>query len=407
MADNPLLQFGSEFISGLFGSVNLRDYQHASKTFHADNNARMPKFKSWFHVYFEFNRGVAETIRAALGPYNGPDNRFNWLTTEHDQHVLGILVKSVRLPGFKFDVKTHNQYNRKNLAINKIHYDPIEITFHDDMSNIIRDFWFGYYQYYNQDPRYTKFIGVQQGVNIPDEWSSSGGAGKTSFSNAYDVEMASNWGLDTQEKGTDTAPSPSAGLSRTTNAFKSIRIYQFSRSRTRPPAGSNKAAKNNARYTEYVLVNPVITSFSHDTLDYSENGFSTHTMNIDYETVLYNSGLMGNNEIASWTAVQQRFFDVTPSPLSTNVTSTIIGSGGITDSVQNIISQLQSGNPAAAAILAGRLGLRASDIAAIARGDINDFARTALARGDINDFVRTALTALASGKEVGFPAIGP
>jgi len=392
MATNPLNTFGSEIISGLLGDINVRDYQHASKTFHADNNARMPKFKSWFHVYFEFNQGVSANIRAALSPNNGPNNRFNWFTLPGDEEVLGILVKNVRLPSYKFDVKQHNQYNRKNLAINKMHYEPIEITFHDDMSNIVRDFWYGYYQYYSQDPRYTKFTGQNQGVKIPDEWSSTGGNGKSAFSSVYSPELSANWGLDTQESAAGGPVQP--GLARQTNALKAIRIYHFMRSRTRPPAGAGKTVTNNARYSEYVLVNPLVTSFAHDTLDYSESGFSSHTMNIDYETVLYNSGSLGRNEIASWAAVKNRFFDLTPSPLGTNVTSTIFGTGGLSDSVSNLFAQLEAGNFAAAAIIAARVGLKAKDIKAIALGDVNQA-------------VRNALAAIAAGKGVGFPAIGP
>src|SRR5574343_1555458 len=175
MANTPLDTFGSEIVAGLLGSVNLRDYQDAARTFLPGNYARIPKFKSWFHVYFELNSGVAANIRGSLGKLNGgPNSRFNWFTQAGDEEVLGILVKNIRLPSFKFDTKAHNQYNRKNIVLNKINYDPIEITFHDDMSNIVRDFWYGYYQYYNQDPRYAHksgYSGMNQGVKIPDEWS--------------------------------------------------------------------------------------------------------------------------------------------------------------------------------------------------------------------------------------------
>jgi translation initiation factor IF-1 len=139
MANNPLETFGSEIVAGLLGSVNLRDYQDAARTFLPGNYARIPKFKSWFHVYFELNQGVAANIRGSLGNLNGgPNARFNWFKQAGDEEVFGILVKNVRLPGFKFDVKTHNQYNRKNLVLNKINYEPIDIEFHDDISIIIK-----------------------------------------------------------------------------------------------------------------------------------------------------------------------------------------------------------------------------------------------------------------------------
>jgi hypothetical protein len=394
MANNPLETFGSEIVAGLLGSVNLRDYQDAARTFLPGNYARIPKSKSWFHVYFELNQGVAANIRGSLGNLNGgPNARFNWFKQAGDEEVFGILVKNVRLPSFKFDIKAHNQYNRKNLVMNKINYEPIDIEFHDDMSNIVRDFWYGYYQYYNQDPRYAHksgYSGNNQGVKVPEEWSQSQNSASTAFSSVYSSGMAPNWGLDTVGY-TSNGSTPPQGLAREVNLLKAIRIYHFSRSRTRPPAGMAKGVTNNAHFAEYVLVNPLITSFSHDTLDYSENSVTANTMSIDYETVLYNAGVLGANEIASWQEVQRRFFDITPSPLGTNVTTTIFGIGGIADSVANIFAEIAAGNFAGAAVLAARLGVNAQDIKAIALGDINES-------------VRNALAAIASGKGSGFPA---
>ena len=153
---------------------------------------------------------------------------------------------------------------------------------------------------------------------------------------------------------------------------------------------------NHSHYSEYVLVNPMITSFAHDTMDYAETGFATHTMGVEYETVLYNAGTLeeksqgGVADIASWSQVRQRFFDSKYSPLATNVNSTLLGSGGIIDSVESILGQVQSGNFASAALTAARLGVRAQNLRSIALGDINSS-------------VRNALASIQAGKGSGFP----
>ena len=45
------------------------------------------------------------------------------------------------------------------------------------------------------------------------------------------------------------------------------------------------------KFAEYVLINPMITDFTHDTYDYAQgNGIMSHSMTIKYETVKYYSG---------------------------------------------------------------------------------------------------------------------
>ena len=67
-----------------------------------------------------------------------------------------FLVKTVDLPKYSFEVVEHNQYNRKRYHHNKINYSPVNITFHDDNSDVIRNMWYAYYAYYNNDPQYQQ-----------------------------------------------------------------------------------------------------------------------------------------------------------------------------------------------------------------------------------------------------------
>ena len=56
------------------------------------------------------------------------------------------------MPKFKITTDTVNQYNRKAVVQTKLTYEPITITFHDDMANATTDLWKNYYQYYYADP---------------------------------------------------------------------------------------------------------------------------------------------------------------------------------------------------------------------------------------------------------------
>jgi hypothetical protein len=276
--------------------TTLRDYQHASKIFRPNNSSFLPKSKNWFHIFFEMDPAAVTAVTAALG--SAVSNlSINWLPS--NLPILGILARTAKLPDFKFKVETKNQYNRPSLITTKINYDPIELTFWDDTVDAIRGFWYAYYQYMIQDPRYVNFQATQlQGISIPNQWSPSTSDVETLYS------TSTNWGVN---YGLDTVNALGSPLNRTNPFFRSIRIYQFNRT-TDPNVGP--------QYSEYVLVNPVITSFAHDTVDLANSEFMQNKMSIEYETVLYNAGIVNDNEIASWDAVLQRFFDTEPSPLT-------------------------------------------------------------------------------------------
>jgi hypothetical protein len=274
--------------------TTMRDYQHARRIFTPSNNAFMPKSKNWFHIFFELDPAVITAVNNALG--DADENlRINW--NPGNLPILGVVAKTVKLPSFKFDVKKNNQYNRWSLTTTKINYDPIEVSFWDDTVDMIRGFWYAYYQYMIQDPNYVNFDAAQnQGIAVPLQWSPSTANIETLYS------TPSNWGVN---YGLDTVSSPSAPLNKTNPFFRTVRIYQF----------NHQTTTDGPLYSEYVLVNPVISSFDHDTVDFSTSEFMQNKMTIECETVLYNAGAVEANEIASWDAVLQRFFDTTPSPL--------------------------------------------------------------------------------------------
>jgi hypothetical protein len=323
---SQILNSGIQATSSNDGTT-LRDYQHASKIFRVNNSSFLPKAKNWFHIFFEIEPSILSFVTSSLNTAT-TTNRINW--NPSNVPILGILAKTVKLPSFKFDVKKNNQYNRWNLTTTKINYDPIEISFWDDTVDVIRGFWYAYYQFMIQDPKYVDFQMAQtQGINIPYQWVPS----------TNNLEMlystSSNW--QGGNYGLDTVNSMGSTLNKVGPFFRSVRIYQFNRQ-----TDSNYGPQ----YTEYVLVNPIISSFDHDTVDFSSSEFMQNRMSIEYETVLYNSGTLNNNEIASWDAVTQTFFDTTPSPIAgTNLLLNQTNQLGnvFSNTIQEIISAEQGG----------------------------------------------------------------
>jgi hypothetical protein len=227
------------------------------------------------------------------------------------------MAKSVKLPGIKFDVKKHNNYNKQVININKVSYDSISATFHDDASGFVRSFWDAYYVYYVQDSRYREYAKIAgQGLPIPDDfWNDYNevkkGASVSSSLYGKKALLQHHFGLDTVNSNT-LGPTVDGYLDRQEPFLKSIKIYHFSR-----PSGTGDE-KEFPHYTEYTLVNPVISSWDQDTLDYSTSESCVNTINIDFETVLYAVGKVaenGDSEIASWKQVTQTYYDDKKSPL--------------------------------------------------------------------------------------------
>jgi hypothetical protein len=121
--------FFNQLLTQLGTGDNIKDWQHASKTF-VDGLYRLsPKIGTMFHVFIDINPNIKPG----------------------DNSEIGMMAKTVTLPKFTVQNKILNAYNRKMIHQERINYDPVSLTFHDDSSNVVRDFWQGYYQYYYRD----------------------------------------------------------------------------------------------------------------------------------------------------------------------------------------------------------------------------------------------------------------
>ena len=169
--------FAQGFTTGFFNSPGLKDYQHASDTFRSNGYELSPRNKFLYHVFFNINTGQIKSLQNVYG--------------SDEIATISLLVKSVDLPSYQISVDTMNQYNRKRLVQSKIEYNPINLVFHDDQSDIIRNMWYNYYTYYYKDasqpyenvPAYNGTLGNLQtlfngfGYNTRDTYSyAEGGA---------------------------------------------------------------------------------------------------------------------------------------------------------------------------------------------------------------------------------------
>ncbi|CAB4129516.1 hypothetical protein UFOVP116_29 [uncultured Caudovirales phage] len=283
----------------------LRDYQHASKTFVANNLARSPKMGSLFHVFFDVNPTIAAKIKLTKS-----------LITD-----TGVMVKSVSLPNFNIETKTVNAYNRPNIIQTKIKYDPVTIVFHDDMANMVRDFWLGYYAYYFGDASQKASV-----YNAPHK---------------YNIRQSASWGYNS----TVTAP-----------LINSIKIYQL----------------HGKKFSLITLINPVIKGWQHGNMVSGTNDTVDHTMSIEFESVTYAQGKVSSNNVSGFATPAH--YDKTASPISAKGggTRSIAGEGGLMDQADNILQSFAEGNFGEAALGALRAGktFSGADFAAMAQTEL-------------------------------------
>ena len=369
---------GENFLGGIaggfFGNDYLRDFQHASKVFTSNGYAYSPKFKFLFHVYFEINKELIGNQSSF--PADG---------------VIGLAVKTIQLPSFSFATANMNQYNRKRVVQTKINYDDINITFHDDNANLIRNMWYSYYTYYYKDATKTSEQSnatTPNGQSFPtQDFATSSRPFDYNRRNIYDESIFGDedWGYIGETANDRVTGLGNAIGSTKAPFFKSIEIYGF----------------NQHNFSMYKIINPTITAFKHDTYDYSsKDGTMENTMTLAYETVKYADGHIDSSAIgssgtsANATAAARDFgmyyYDRTVSPISRpGANQTVLGQGGLVDAAGGAINDLANGNILGAISTAGR--------------SYNTFKNGGLKNAVISDLQKSAGTAVTNASNRNTP----
>jgi len=306
--------FGQEFFKGFTAADSLRDYTHASKTFTTNAYELKPRFKFLFHVSFTLNTAEIPALSQLAG--------VNQITS------LSYLVKTVDLPKYTVAAETLNQYNRKRVIQTKINYDPVTVTFHDDGGDNSRNLWYNYYSYYYKDPSQNYLAPNSQNGSLGASANLQKGFGYNDRDIYNDTRIGdvNDWGYVGESYNDGTSAE-----SGKPPFFKDIRIYGMDQHKT----------------AEYVLINPIITNWSHDQYNYSEGaGVMQNSMTIAYETVKYYSGAVGNQrpDVNVQGFADPAHYDQTLSPISRpGSRATVFGQGGLLDAGGGILEDLQSG----------------------------------------------------------------
>jgi len=115
--------------------------------------------------------------------------------------------------------------------------------------------------------------------------------------------------------------------------FRKVTIYQMARH----------------QYVSYTLVNPVITAWNHEQLDYKSSEPHENSMTLGYESVYYGSGRVRRGDPEGFAL---EHYDTSPSPLSVagGGTANLFGDGGVIAGASEVLGDLFSGeafeNPA-------------------------------------------------------------
>lgn len=311
------MAFGQDFLKAFFGNDYLKDYTHASKTFTTNGYENSPRFKFLFHVFFNINTTQIPALQRVF--------------STSEQSTVGLLVKNIELPRYRLNTETLNQYNRKRVIQTKIEYQPIRAVFHDDGGDLIRTLWYNYYAYYYKDPS-QKYNGVPNtnGTAGPSQTTPTGF--DYNRRDIYDDNRTVNdWGYIGE--GYQDVPN-NFGRGGKPAFFRDISIYGF----------------NQHKFVEYVLINPIISEWDHDTYDYSQgDGVMENTVTINYETVKYYSGAVGAARPDTYAQgfAAPNYYDLVKSPLSRpGGTRSVLGQGGLLDTGIGIYEDLATGGVA-------------------------------------------------------------
>jgi hypothetical protein len=263
----------------------LGDYAHANYIFVNGQYRLAPRTKYLYVCFLELSNDARNFAKAF-----GADPS---LVEE-----AGILVKNVDLPKITMEVSTKNQYNRKKNVQTHLSYDPVSLTFHDDNYGLTTALMEAYYRYYFVDGNYT----------------TPGAVAQYDPRNMYKGENHHRfrYGLD-NESGDPF--------------FTKIKVYQMARQ----------------DWTSFTLVNPLVTSYQHDTMDHSDATTpSQNQMTIAYESVFYDRGSVVDDPPPG---IGGPNYDNRPSPLTAGGggTRSLLGPGGVAQGLSGIFDDIAEG----------------------------------------------------------------
>jgi hypothetical protein len=292
--------------AGFFYEKNPR---HATYNFSQEARSlyrNQPRFP--FEYYINISLNNVGTAKSYISQY----------FSSVDLAQVMPLVKTVEMPSMKIDTCPINQYNRKRLSQSKIAFEPIKVVFHDVADGKTLKFWDMYYRYYfadgnecgkndsKQPQQQNKTMSVEQLVKniVPSVNPAISGLPasiKSLFkSNSPTANSPTNTNGEKsaiQNIVTDTLDNHNFGynlpaVANIRNLIQTIDIYQV----------------HGGRFNQVTLVNPRISAFTHDTLNYSAGDKTLElTFTFEYEYAYYTIQNMklGGSESNNTSTIEQ------------------------------------------------------------------------------------------------------
>lgn len=219
-----------------------------------ENQPRFP-----FEFYISFNLNSSETATDYI-------NSFFFAGA----NVVSPLCKTIEMPSMKIETTPLNQYNRKRLSQTKIAFEPIKVVFHDVCDGKTLAFWDMYYRYYFADgnePGKNQAKDVpQDGINNTNLAQPNVSATNTDGDKSTIQNIVSDK-LDNHNFGFNLPT-----VQNTRNLIQSIEIYQV----------------HGGKFNQVTLVNPRISAFTHDTLNYAAGDKTLEvSFTFEYEYAYY------------------------------------------------------------------------------------------------------------------------
>jgi len=235
----------SPFSSSAGTKLAFRDGQSAARNFKISlrnavftNNALIPKPKFLFFVKFI----QALSNSTTPGPMAADTHRYS-----DPSEGIVFQVKTIDKPKFNIKTETLHQYNKKRVIQTQIDYQPMTITFHDDVSDHVIKFWKDYYEYYYGDARRTN----------SDSWR------EDIVTKNFDEADGRGWGYVGRFAGNNA---------NNKHFLERIELYQF----------------YGREFTLMSFVHPKISVFDHDANDYADGREGQGIrITFDYEGVIY------------------------------------------------------------------------------------------------------------------------
>ncbi len=240
-------------------------------------------------------------IRFLRRPSDGGDD---W------RNGMSFFVKSIDRPSVQPTLEEMNQYNRKRLVHTGIKYNPINCTLYDTADSAAMCLWTQYAAYYFGDYRQT--------------------------ADSYKDDIINETMLDAASEGYG---------------------YTIAKSSTNEPEGINSQFFFDkievfqvwgGEYTLYQLLNPRISNFTPDDLDYEQNAISTISLQIQYEAIYHENGgkpmAISQNEVLNDIFGDAFSGETYDPPGSATRQTSFTSIGGIADQANNIGGILNSAN---------------------------------------------------------------